>query len=177
MSNLLKTCLGDEYEKLAPLIQVSHLGRTRLEGHADIQRGNPLAQILCLLTGMPRSAKNARFVVEGDHLPEGMRWNRLINGKPMNSWFALDKGLLVEKLGFIHMSMKLRVEESALIYTIVKTKILGIPIPSFLAPRVEAREEQVGNDYVFQVAVSLPLVGLLIKYAGVLTLVRQDHQL
>jgi len=171
MNNLLEICLREDFHKLPPLVKAAHRGNTRLQGRADIQRGNVIAAILCTLTGMPRSARQAEFIVDGSHSAKGMHWKRLINGKAMNSWFALDGDLLVEKLGFIHMSMQLKVKNATLIYTIVKTKILGIPIPSLLAPKVEAREEQVDDKYQFQVEVSLPLVGRLIQYAGSLELI------
>lgn len=173
VTNILKICLGSDYENLAPLVQRAHIGKMQLEGYAEVERGNKLAQFLCVLTGMPPTAKRARFIVNGNHLENGMQWHRLIDDKAMNSWFELNGNLLVEKLGFIHMFLRLRVENQALIYSIVKTRIFGLTIPRFLAPKVEAREAQVGDAYEFRVVVCLPLIGSLIRYGGSLKLVRK----
>ncbi len=169
--NILKHCLGQEYSKLSPLIQRAHIGKVKLQGQAKIERGNSLANILCWLTGMPASADQAEFIVMGEHLEQGIIWNRLINGKAMNSWFALQDKSLVEKLGFIHMYLQLSVSpEGSLVYSLFKTRFWGIPIPRFLSPNVIAVEGQENDAYVFEVRVTMPVIGLLIQYAGTLSL-------
>jgi hypothetical protein len=60
----------------------------------------------------------------------------------------------------------LTVEQGALVYTLVKARLFGIPIPLFLAPKVIAEEAQVDEIYRFKVNVSMPLIGLLVRYGG-----------
>ena len=74
-------------------------------------------------------------------------------------------------LGPIRMNMLLNVEQGALTYQLVKARLFGLPIPLWLAPKVVAEEAQVDEVYRFKVNVSMPLVGLLVRYGGDMRLV------
>ena len=45
---------------------------------------------------------------------------------------------------------------------------LGIPIPKVLLPKSETREYEMGGTFHFDVSLSAPLCGLLVKYQGLL---------
>lgn len=166
MSEFLAECLGDKLDKLPPVIRKAHIGKVRLEGHVAIKRGNGLAKILCNILGMPPEKERAWLVVEGDHLPDHMLWNRAFDGFAMNSWFQKDGTYLIEKLGPIHMWLILDVVDGVLSYKLFKTKFFGIPIPAILSPKVMAEEWQEKDSYMFRVSVSLPVVGMLVSYFG-----------
>lgn len=42
----------------------------------------------------------------------------------------------------------------------------GIPLPLFLGPRVEAFETAEGEDFLFDVAVAMPIAGPVVHYRG-----------
>nr|WP_269783336.1 DUF4166 domain-containing protein [Marinibactrum halimedae] len=151
---------------MAPVVQQAHHGSTRLEGEASVHRGNRLAQWICHLFGMPPEAKACRLIVTGHHDANIMLWNRYFDDYPMNSYFYKCGDYIIERLGPIHLLMKLDVNEGALTYSLEKTRILGIPIPRWMAPRVYAVEQQVNDKYRFSVDVSIPLVGHLVGYLG-----------
>ena len=51
-------------------------------------------------------------------------------------------------------------------------RILGLPLPRVLWPRIRAGESVVAGRFVFDVEIRLPLAGLLIHYRGHLEPVR-----
>jgi hypothetical protein len=166
MPDLFKSCLGDQFEQLAPLVRKAHTGRIRLEGDVTVERGNWIANLICKLFGMPPAAPKCKLVVNGNHDQKTMTWNRFFDDFAMNSFFYKDRDYLVEQLGPIHMKMAVNVTDGVLTYTLDKTRILGIPIPKCMGPRVIAVEEQAGDQYRFSVLVSMPVVGKLISYFG-----------
>ncbi len=166
MPDLFKSCLGNQFEQLAPLVRKAHVGRIRLEGEVTVERGNRVADLICRIFGMPPATPNCRLVVHGNHDTNHMTWNRFFDDFPMNSFFYKDESYLVERLGPIHMKMAVDVNDGVLTYTLAKTRILGIPIPKFIGPQVMAVEEQAGDQYRFRVLVSMPVVGKLISYFG-----------
>ena len=166
MSNLFEECLGDKFNKLAPLVRQAHTGSTRLVGDVIVERGNLMAQLICTLFGMPPSTPKCRLVVLGQHTAESMTWNRHFDNYAMNSLFVKDGDYVVERLGPIHMKMALDVADGILTYALAKTRVFGIPIPAFFSPRVTAVEQQVENKYRFSVIVAMPLIGKLVSYQG-----------
>lgn len=169
--DLLKLCLGQDYGLLDPLVKKAHTGSSQLKGRVSVQRGNWLANVICNIFSMPAASKSCALTVVGEHSLDYMSWNRLFDDFAMNSHFEREGQQLVEVLGPIRMNMQLQVSEGALIYRLVKARILGVPIPLWLAPRVIAEEAQVGEVYRFTVNVSMPLVGLLVSYGGDMQLV------
>lgn len=168
---LLKLCLGGHYGLLDPLVKKAHTGSTRLEGRVTVQRGNWLANIICHIFSMPAACDDCQLTVKGEHSLDEMSWNRCFGDFVMNSHFEREGQQLVEVLGPIRMNLILTVEQGALVYTLVKASLFGIPIPLFLAPKVIAEEAQVDEIYRFKVNVSMPLIGLLVRYGGDMKLV------
>lgn len=166
MPNLFKDCLGERFDRLAPLVRQAHVGRVRLTGEVSVEQGNKLAQWICKLFSMPPAKAQCCLVVHGHHDANSMTWNRYFDDYPMDSYFYKDGRYLVERLGPIHMKMALAVDDGVLTYTLTKTRLLGLPIPTLIAPRVVAVETQVDDQYRFSVNVSMPLVGTLISYSG-----------
>ncbi len=166
MTSLFQSCLGAQYDRLAPLVRKAHEGAIRLEGQVSVERGNCIAQLICALFRMPPATPACRLTVLGHHEEDSMTWNRRFDDFAMNSYFYKDGQYLVERLGPIHMNMAVSVTDGVLTYELAKTRILGIPIPKFIGPRVTAIEEQVGDLYRFSVVVAMPVVGKLVSYFG-----------
>jgi hypothetical protein len=89
--------------------------------------------------------------------------------------------LLVERLGIVEMLMRLEVVGGALSYQTVSAALrlgfLRVPLPSRLSPYVTALEKAVGdtNQIHVSVDVTLPLLGRLIAYNGILTQVEAQQ--
>ena len=79
---------------------------------------------------------------------------------------------MIERWGYIEVRFAPRVEDRCLRYeqtgAAFRAGRLCVPLPRSLAPRVEARESVVSAESVgVSVKVTLPLIGLLIEYEGI----------
>jgi hypothetical protein len=83
--------------------------------------------------------------------------------------------LLAERAGPVEMLFRLKAEGGALVYTqeglALRAGRLRVPLPRLLAPRVEASERagRGGRGVRVFVRVTAPLVGLVIRYEGLVT--------
>jgi hypothetical protein len=113
---------------------------------------------------------------------EGEEWRRTFAGRPLVS-IQCDRGagLLVERLGTVEMLLRLEVVGGALSYQTVTAALrlgfLRVPLPYRLSPYVTAWEKAVGdtNQIHVSVDVTLPLMGRLIAYDGILTQVEAQQ--
>ena len=105
-------------------------------------------------------------------------WRRTFAGRPLVSAQSdRGAGLLVERMGIVETGLRLEAVGGALNYQTASVALrlgsLRIPLPYWLSPRVTARERAAGdtNQIHVSVYVTVPLLGRLIAYDGVLTLV------
>jgi hypothetical protein len=76
-------------------------------------------------------------------------------------------GFFVETFGPFTLRFRLTPDGDAVSWTLQRAAVFGLGIPSFLAPRIAAREWLVAdNAYAMSVAVVLPLLGLMLRYEG-----------
>jgi Domain of unknown function (DUF4166) len=107
---------------------------------------------------------------------EGEEWRRTFAGHPMVSMqYDRGAGLLVERMGIMEIRFRLEVVGGALNYRLAGAALrfgsLRVPLPYRLSPRVTAWERAAGdmNQIHVSVNVTLPLLGRLIAYDGLLT--------
>jgi hypothetical protein len=107
---------------------------------------------------------------------EGEEWRRTFAGRPLVSMqSARGAGLLVERLGIMETLLRLEVVGGALSYQTVSAALrlgfLRVPLPCRLSPYVTAWEKAVGDRTQIHVSVdvTMPLLGRLIAYDGILT--------
>jgi hypothetical protein len=162
-----------EWERLAPAVQrahelgIEHVGRFRIE-----HGGNVLSRLLARLVRVPPQAPDveARLViVAGD---DEETWQRSFGGRPFLTTQRREADSIVERWRCVEIRFHPRIEAAALRYEQVgaclRAGALRIRLPRCLAPRVQACESPATGDSVrVRVAVTLPLVGLLIAYDGV----------
>ena len=76
-------------------------------------------------------------------------------------------GFLVETFGPFTLRFRLTPDGDAVSWTLQRAAVFGLGIPSFLAPRIAAREWLAADKaYAMSVAVVLPLLGLVLRYEG-----------
>jgi hypothetical protein len=170
---LRKALPAGEWERLAPAVRhahehgVEHVGRFRIE-----HGGNALSRLLARLVRLPPPAQDVetRLVIVAGNGAE--TWQRSFGGRRFRTSQRCEADSIVERWGCVEICLHPRVEVAALRYEQVRACLragaLRIRLPRCLAPRVEAHESPATNDSVrVHVAVTLPLVGLLIAYDGV----------
>lgn len=175
--SLFRRVLGRDYEKLPPALQTMHDTGAGLrgEGRADVIRGSSLmAKLAGALFRLPPAKRNEPvwfdFVPETDK--DGEAWRRDFNGHILETRHR-PRGKrpkqVLEKLGPLTLVLTVAFERGGIAYRLTGLRFLGLPIPRFLGPRVEARETEEQGYFVFESTVTLPVGGRLIRYRGWLT--------
>lgn len=170
MKSILSEHMGEDFYKLAPLLQQAHLGHKRLSGTSYVTRGNFLAQIVCTLFRFPKASEKIELNVECINDIDKMIWKRNFGGLAMQSIFTQKNEYLVEQMRGMAMGFKAVEKDQALHYEFHFTQLFGIPIPKFLSPKVIAFEEEFNCSYRFKVSVDMFLIGHVIGYGGTLDL-------
>jgi Domain of unknown function (DUF4166) len=169
-ANVIQTCLGDAFDRLPDTVQRGHAGKIRLDGYARVTRGNPIANMVAAVMGLPAATERGAMSVEGEHLPDRMIWNRQFGDRQFRSCFTLDRGRLFESLGPFRLYLRLEARDRRLCYVLEHATLFGLPVPRILAPHLEAWEGERDGRYEFAVEVRLPVIGRLVRYEGLLEL-------
>ena len=169
--NAFKRHLGGNFTTLSPLIQQAHTGQIRLQGNVFVRHGNHLARWLCRFLNMPGEGETVKLVVDGYHEQHSMRWNRSFDGHKMQSTFQEQGECLIEHFGPLRLWLRLEADNGALHYQLKRVSLWGVSIPKGLAPGLVASESEQAGQYNFYVKITLPAVGKLIEYGGLITLV------
>jgi hypothetical protein len=119
---------------------------------------------------LPKSNPKAELVVTGWHFPDQMVWSRTFDGRSFESTFVRDEDFLVEKMGPLSLYLQPMAEGGRLVYRLIATQIGPITVPRVLAPSMTAWESEKDGKYAFEVTVSLPVFGRVIRYSGSLDL-------
>jgi hypothetical protein len=134
------------------------------------------------LARLPAEGESVDVRLQVTAQEEGEEWRRTFAGRPLLSMqYDRGAGLLMERLGTVEMLLRLEVVGGALSYQTVSAAMrlgsLRIPLPYRLSPHVTAWEKAVGdtNRIHVSVDVTMPLLGRLIAYDGILTLVEAQQ--
>jgi hypothetical protein len=158
------------FVKLPDLVQQAHRGTIRLSGSAKVERGKGLGGLIAAIMGLPKSNPKADLVVTAWHFPDQMVWSRSFDGKLFESTFKRDEDFLVERMGPLLLYLQPMCEGGRLVYRLIATQIGPIALPRALAPSMNAWESEKDGKYMFEVSVSLPIIGPVIRYSGTLDL-------
>jgi hypothetical protein len=168
--------LGGAWRNLPAPIGAMHdvAGSATAEGRANVERSaHPLAAIAANVIGFPAGAEDVAVSVRFRCDPTEESWTRIFGGKAFTSVQFEGRGrsrrLLCERFGALTFAMALVAEPSGLSLVLRRWSAFGIPLPLWLAPRSIAYERAQDGKFNFHVAISHPLVGLVVKYEGWLT--------
>lgn len=176
MSELVAGWFGTAHERLDPLLQSLHRDGGRLLGACDVTVGRGLAGVLgrriVRRWGLHLVGANQMDVTVAPS-PDALRWHRSFNGRPpLSSRFVpfgrFPDGHWQESSGRLALELGVALEEGNWIWHQRAARLGGLPLPAWLAPRVQAAKCVVAGKYVFSVRVALPLLGTLVSYAGTL---------
>lgn len=168
--NALIACLGRSFFKLPDVVQRAHRGTIQLSGTVKVERGGALGWLLAALLRLPRGNPKAELVVVAWHFPDQMIWSRTFDGRTFESTFRTDGIFLIEQTGPLSLFLEPNVEGGRLVYRLAATRVGPVTLPRVLAPSLNAWEGEREGKYEFEVSVSLPLIGRVIRYAGQLDL-------
>jgi hypothetical protein len=177
-SGLYARLLADSWAGLAESVRGLHCtgAAVRGAGLMRVSRGtNWLARCLAALLRLPAAGVAVPVTLLITPTSDVEEWRRTFAGRPMVTWQSPSPGgLLVERAGLAELCFRLEVRDGGLIYhpagAALRLGRLRVPLPRWLAPSVEAHEApagQLGRTEV-SVRVSLPVLGLLISYEGLM---------
>ena len=155
------------------MVRRAHPGEGVATGRLTFRYGTPLVvRTLRRALRLPSpGAHDIRLVLarQGDI----ETWTRTFGRRTLvSTQRPLPDGRLAERFGIVELRFRLQVRDGTLAYVHVGTAVtLGrmcLPLPAWMAPRVEGREQR-GDDGAsshVRIAVSAPLVGLVMSYEG-----------
>jgi hypothetical protein len=165
---LYQRVMGAVFDTLPPPVRTLHrlVGDGGAVGTASVVRGrNWLARLVATIMRFPPAGDHPLCVYFSEHKGKE-RWTRNFGGHCFSSELSQANGLLVERFGPMRFHFTLPADASGLHMEMRKWSLFGIGLPLILAPRSPAREWGEGDDFCFDVPISLPLIGLLVHYQG-----------
>lgn len=170
---LFARLLGDAWHRVpAPIRQLHSLPAGAIaHGSAQVERGSGrLANAVASLFGFPRAADELPVVVQFQSRDGVEAWTRRFGRETFSSTLYEGRGrsarLLVERFGPMAFAQALVLDGGRLRLVLRRWSLLGVPLPLFLAPRSHSHEHEQGGRFHFHVEISLPWLGLLVRYRG-----------
>jgi hypothetical protein len=173
---LYQRILGESWPLLAPEIRELHsvTSVSLFTGLCSVNRGqNLLAGLLARLIGFPRAGIDQPISVTLSVERDGERWTRRAGDSSFCSvqhpGRGRSEGLVRERFGPVAIDMALVVNAATLHYFICRWSFCGLPLPLSLGPRTIAVESVKNGLFSFDVEISHPLTGLIVRYRGSLS--------
>lgn len=177
MSNILvKNWFADKFVNLHPLLQKLHTDGGRLTGEVEIFYGKGLAGIiggrLAQKMNLPNEGTH-QLVVSISHDNDGLHWWRCFDDdvlvkslfKPVGN---IEQGYWIETTGPLSMKLTVDINNGGWFWRCLSINFLGVPIPRWLVPKTNAYKIIENGQYRFHVEFSLPIIGSLVSYQGLL---------
>jgi hypothetical protein len=118
--------------------------------------------------GFPTAALDQPLCVRMRIDGVGEEWVRRFDGQPLVSRLAAgpEPATIVERLWPIAATSRLAPDARGVDQMLVDLRILGLPVPRPLWPRLDVREGAEDTRYTFRMRVEQPWGGLVVAYHG-----------
>ncbi|WP_264212891.1 DUF4166 domain-containing protein [Leisingera thetidis] len=149
----------------------------RSQGLVTVEGGSRWARLLAGLAGFPPPMPRTRFRLEVAPQGGGHIWQRIFGKYRTRSHLRFDpgKGRAVERFGPIELELTATAQQGALVVSVEKARLFGLPLPAALCPQSAAMEYETPEGHLgFDISASLPRIGLLVRYSGYLVLPELD---
>jgi hypothetical protein len=168
---------GKGFDDLHPLLRALHERDSELNGPVTLRFGRGMAgafgRHMARKLGMPVAAGQHHMNVTIRHDARTLEWHRCFDGThhlhssfiPSGHWPA---GHWTEKTGALELMMTVDVIEGGWYWRLIAARFHGIRVPLWLIPRSTGYKRIEEGAYRFHVAFSLPILGEVICYSGVL---------
>ena len=176
-SSVVSRWFGSRFGALHPALQALHLKGGRLTGTVEIKVGRGVAgwlgRRLARSLGIPTDLSRRAFAVDISHTKTALRWvRRFDNCAILESRFVpagvWPDGYWVEETGPVRMRLAVDIVDGGWQWRPLQAHLGKIRLPMWLFPRTSAGKRMVDGQYNFGVDISLPLVGSLLCYEGLL---------
>jgi Domain of unknown function (DUF4166) len=166
---LYRRLLGARFEALPARVRELHdvTGTAVWVGRADVERGASWAsRLLAALFSLPPDGKEQLLRVTFEPRNGREIWTRAFGLREFRSVQLEKHGLLRERVGLSCLVFALDASLEGLALRLLDVLVLGVSLPRMLHPCVRTMESEVDGRYRFEVSSHLPLIGLLVRYAG-----------
>ena len=166
---LYRTLLGDRFEVLPARVRELHdLTEPAVwTGRADVERGRSwVARVAAAVFSLPPDGADQPLSVSFTPGNGQEIWTRRFGARTFCSVQLESNGRLCERVGLVCLVSTLEASADGLALRLRELRVLGIPLPRILHPRVHTFECEKGGRYRFEAEAHLPLAGLLVRYAG-----------
>ncbi len=172
-SPLYSRILGDVWQQLPETIREMHdlTGFKRALGEAKVERGKgKIACFIATLFGFPLEGESVPVCVDFSLRDGKEYWRRTFAGKSFLSIQSEGEKsyerLVCERFGMFAFGLAVVVADGKLQLIIRRWNIMGIPLPLFLAPGGYSYESEESGNFHFNVEITAPIVGLIVRYRG-----------
>ena len=142
--SIYRTVAGPAFDALPEVIRRAHEVPLRARGEVDVRwSARPLSRLL---------ARVMRLPPEGAAMPL-----RLVVRDAAG-------GLLREKAGAAEFCFRLEADEARLVYRTARCRLLGVPLPRWMAARTTATIEPFGEGWRAKIEVEMPGLGRICEY-------------
>jgi hypothetical protein len=167
--SLYRRLLGARFDVLPARVRELHdvVETSVWVGRADVERGRSwAARAAAALFSLPADGGDQPLRVRFE--PGGGReiWTRAFGEREFRSAQFQRGEWLAERVGAVTLLSELEASSDGLALKLRRVRVLSIPLPRRLHPCVRTFENQRDGRYRFEVEAHLPLVGLLVRYAG-----------
>ncbi|MEP7042786.1 MAG: DUF4166 domain-containing protein [Dokdonella sp.] len=169
---LFPTLLGSSWEALPISVRALHGDRAHLDARGRVEvRGDTrwLSRRLRKMLKMPEPIADAPLRVEISRDGNKEVWTRHFPDACLESHLSPSPrwpNAFAERLGGARLTFGFGVEQGQLRWVTRSVRLLGMPLPLRWFEGIDARCSERDGRYRFDIAVRLPLVGLLVAYAG-----------
>lgn len=167
--HLFQQALGPAFASLAAPVQDLHavMSHRRWQGGASVTRGRGLIpRAIATIMRFPPESRDTPLTVTMERSGQTERWTRNFNGRRFRSTLRWNGTRLTERFGALTFTIALHAKDGQLHYPVTQGWFLGIPLPRWSLPRSDTTESTDGPHPTFDVALSLPLIGAIVRYQG-----------
>ena len=180
-SGLFRLALGARFDHLPQAVRDLHTvtGKMSWQGRARVTRGKSrIGGLICRIVGFPPEADDVPVSVTIERRGDKEVWRRDFGGKTFASILCLrdadERGHITERFGVMAFDIDLRLADDRLHFPVSRGSIFGIPLPKAVLPVSEAGEFERDGRFHFDVQVSLPGIGAIVRYQGHLDPAQSD---
>jgi saccharopine dehydrogenase-like NADP-dependent oxidoreductase len=164
--------IGPAFETVPEPIRALHEtpGRSLWRGEALVEgAASPLAALIARIVGFPKAQVACPAEVAIDADGDRSIWRRRIGGHAFSSVLSRPRpgGRVNERFGPVSMDLTLTPDGDRLVYRVAGWRLGPLPLPRALGPSTVAFEEvDAQGRFVFDVTITAPFAGRLVRYRG-----------
>jgi hypothetical protein len=169
MASLYQSVLGERFNALPAAVRELHGHESSVvyRGQGSVERGNGLlSRIVGAAMRFPPAMDDIAVSVNFDIRDGVETWTRDFGGHRFSSRLSKNGIWLQESFGLIGIRFILETGPHGLEMIPVRWAVFGVPLPTWLWPRVIAREHEADGRFHYFVEAAMPLTGFVVRYKG-----------